>query len=106
MAETGDLILGAISKKSLTSTTPAITILDVYLLINVVTDQKNPDQTELFVLRACENKEDGCYFQKWNDFKPIIKDYKFTDIWYRHIYTNRNEKFLKDTENYLNKINI
>ena len=39
MAETGDLLLGVVSKKSLTSAIPITTVLDVYLLINVVTDQ-------------------------------------------------------------------
>jgi hypothetical protein len=38
MAETGDLILGVISKKALASSLPVTTVLDVYLLINVVTN--------------------------------------------------------------------
>ena len=43
MAETGDLLLGVISKKSLTSSIPIYTVLDVYLLINVVIDAQNTD---------------------------------------------------------------
>lgn len=84
MTNTGDLLIGIVMQKRIGKTTPMYMILFVNLIINVL----NNDKKDIYVLQS-KNKNE-VLFETWNEFKNK-KDKNYTDIWYRHLYANRDE---------------
>jgi hypothetical protein len=97
MANTGDLLIGILMQKKKGKTTPIFMIL----FVNVIIKVENNGNEDIYVLQSYKKKE--VIFETWNEFKNK-KDKNYTDIWYRHFYINRDENFLKGTEDFINRV--
>jgi hypothetical protein len=87
MADTGDLLIGILMQKKIGKTTPIFMIL----FVNVIIKVQNNDRTDIYILQS--NKKHEVLFETWYEFKNK-KDKNYTDIWYRHLYVNRDEFFI------------
>ena len=57
-------------------------------------------QPELYVMRVGYNMQAPLIFQPWNEFR-ITRSERFSDIWHRHLYCNRDDEFIQKTQEFV-----
>ena len=67
----------------------------VCLIVRLVEDNFNDGvhNSDLYVMRTGNSLEQGIQFTAWDDFR-LFKSMKFSECWYRHLHTLRDEEFL------------
>lgn len=58
---------------------------------------------DIYVLRATSKKEGGIVVDTWENFKTYIKNL-YSDVLFRHLYCERDEKFQQKLQKYLDRI--
>ena len=93
MAEVGDLLLCQ-SKKRFRVT--ADRSVDKICMVIKLQSETNPANTELFILRVGTSLAAGVILQPWEEFR-VYKSQRLQDCWFRHLYCDRTDLFLKKT---------
>ena len=100
-AEVGDLILCKSKKSILLKGSKGID--KICLVMKLQSDGDNFNKSELFVLRVGTSLSHPIVLQSWEEFR-IHKNQKYQDCWFRHLYCDRDDKFLKKTQIFIQKI--
>ena len=74
----------------------------IALIVKLQTDHKDA-KNEIYVMRVGTDIDNGIILQTWDDFR-IYKSAYLENCWFRHLYCERNDKFLSNSMKFVQRM--